>query len=427
MEKKLLTRFRILLGYARRIPFVVPYWKREEYNTILNCLLTFSLVHGHASEAFTKAFCEKFKIQYAVSFNLGRSALDAALQTLDIQEGDEVILPSLTCLAVALPILKKKAIPVFCDVGEDMNMSFADFQQKVSSKTKGVIIVHHGGKLLSIGPFLTFCRKRNIAVVEDACQALGAQYPDGTFAGLKGDIGIFSFSMGKNVMATAGGMAVTNDQKLYQKMLVQAKTDESGITVFKRVLYRLFRHAWGKYFSLFFNSLEFLRLLFERKQKKQRQLPLYKVCRLSNLDASILLFQLKKLDTIISLRKKYARKIFNIVTGYGGVASVDDKNNIFTKYYLIFPRAALPNPAGTADLVQQCWDYLACRGVELEHNYTPMHLKSVPVQGLRLPKTEFLAGRSIAIPVRPNLTEKEMKRICMALQTFLNKMTMRQH
>src|SRR3989344_4233228 len=167
MKKPLSTRLHILFGYVRRIPFVVPYWKREEYGAILKCLLTSSLVHGPAPEAFTRAFRKKFNVQYAVPFNMGRSALDAALHALDIREGDEVILPSLACLAVALPILKWKVTPIFCDVGEDMNLSFADFQRKVSPKTKAVIVVHHGGKLLSIDPFLAFCRKRSIAVIED--------------------------------------------------------------------------------------------------------------------------------------------------------------------------------------------------------------------------------------------------------------------
>lgn len=422
MNKPLSTRLRILFGYVRRIPFVVPYWKREEYRAILRCLLTLSLVHGPAPEAFTRAFCKKFNVRYAVPFNMGRSALDAALHALDIGKGDEVILPSLACLAVALPILKWKATPIFCDVGGDMNLSFVDFQRKVSPRTKAVIVVHHGGKLLFIDPFLTFCKERGIAVIEDACQAIGAQHSDGTYAGLKGDIGIFSFSMGKNMMATAGGMTVTKDKRLYRKLLLQATLDESAATVFKRLFYRLFRHAWGTYFSLFFNSLEFLRRRFERKDKKRSSLPSYPVCRMSNLDASILIPQLKKLDTIIALRKKHARQVLSSMAGYPNVISVDGGNHIFTKYYVLFPHASLPDPAGTADLVQRCWDFFACRGIELEHNYVPLHLKSVPVQGLRLPETESSAGRSIAIPVRPNLKEREIRRICSVLQIFLKEM-----
>jgi len=158
-------------------------------------------------------FSEYLGAEFALAEVNGTSALYAALFVLGIGPGDEVICPSYTYWASAMPAATLGAKVIFCEVYPDsLDMDVEDFRSKITSKTKAVIPVHLWGAPCEMDEILAVAGKNNIAVIEDACHAHGAEYK-GRKAGTIGDFGIFSFQASKNLPGGEGGMLITNNKE----------------------------------------------------------------------------------------------------------------------------------------------------------------------------------------------------------------------
>ncbi len=159
-----------------------------------------------------KEFAEYLGAEYALAEVNGTSALYAALFVLGIGPGDEVICPSYTYWASAMPAETLGAKVIFCEVYPDsLDMDVEDFRRKITPKTKAVIPVHLWGLPCKMDEIIEVAGKNNIAVIEDACHAHGAEYK-GRKAGTIGDFGIFSFQASKNLPGGEGGMLITNNK-----------------------------------------------------------------------------------------------------------------------------------------------------------------------------------------------------------------------
>lgn len=166
-----------------------------------------------------REFKKYLGMKYAFSFNSGRSALLAILRSLDIQEGDEVFLQGFTCAVVVNKILRFKAKPIFVDIDETLNLDPIVLEKKISEskKPKAVIIQHTFGATAKIEKIKNICQKHNLFLIEDCAHSLGAKYkgkPCGTF----GDAAFFSFGRDKVISSVYGGMAVTNNDKIEEKL-----------------------------------------------------------------------------------------------------------------------------------------------------------------------------------------------------------------
>jgi dTDP-4-amino-4,6-dideoxygalactose transaminase len=169
------------------------------------------------SEKYSKRIEEKikdyFKVEYAFSFNSGRSALAAILEALEIKEGDEVILQAFTCSAAVNPITARKAKPVFVDVDDTLNLDPEDLRRKISQKTKAIMVQHTFGWPANMEEILNIARENNIYLIEDCAHALGAKYRR-EFCGTLGDAAFFSFGRDKIISSVFGGVAVTDKEKI---------------------------------------------------------------------------------------------------------------------------------------------------------------------------------------------------------------------
>lgn len=164
-----------------------------------------------------KEFAEYLGAEYALAEINGTSALYAALFVLGIGQGDEVICPSYTYWASAMPAATLGAKVIFCEVYPDsLDLDVEDFKRKITSKTKAVIPVHLWGVPCEMDEIITIAKKNNIAVIEDACHAHGAEYK-GRKTGTIGDFGIFSFQASKNLPGGEGGMLITNNRDYLYK------------------------------------------------------------------------------------------------------------------------------------------------------------------------------------------------------------------
>ncbi len=165
---------------------------------------------------------EKFKLylgtENAFSFNSGRSALMAILDSLDIKEGDEVLLQAFTCNSAVNPILERGAKPVFVDIDDTLNLDPVDLQRKITSKSKAVMIQHTFGWPAQIEEIQNITKKQNLYLIEDAAHSLGAKYK-GKFCGTFGDAAFFSFGRDKIISSVFGGMAVTTNYAIAQKIV----------------------------------------------------------------------------------------------------------------------------------------------------------------------------------------------------------------
>ena len=160
-----------------------------------------------------EAACEAyFKSKYCIALSSGTAGIKCALKALGVKPGDEVITQSFNFVGTVEAILDCGAKPKICSVDNDLHIDLEDLKLKITSKTKAIIIVHMLGMGGPLEELLSFCRKKNIGVLEDNCEAIGAKYK-GDYLGTIGDIGVMSFDHGKMIACGEGGLVLTNKEK----------------------------------------------------------------------------------------------------------------------------------------------------------------------------------------------------------------------
>lgn len=179
-----------------------------------------AFILGDEVEAFEKEFAQYCGVKYCVGVDSGTSALSLALKSLGIGEGDEVITVPNTFIATTLAISSVGADVKFVDIDPDTyNIDVNKLKEAISDKTKAIIPVHLFGQAADMDEILEFAKENNLKVIEDACQAHGAEYK-GKKAGSMGDVACFSFYPGKNLGAYGdGGALVTNDEEIKEKLI----------------------------------------------------------------------------------------------------------------------------------------------------------------------------------------------------------------
>lgn len=164
---------------------------------------------------FERRYGRHLGVKYVRMTSSGSTALAAALAGLGIGPGDEVIVPAHTYMATAVSVLAVGAIPVIVNIDESITLDPVALDDAVGPQTRAVIPVHMWGVVCEMDAIMTVARKRNLLVVEDACQCVGGGY-NGRMAGAIGHAGAFSFNYFKNMTAGEGGAFVTNDEQAFK-------------------------------------------------------------------------------------------------------------------------------------------------------------------------------------------------------------------
>ena len=186
----------------------------EEIKAAADCIGNLELTVGTRVDEFEKVFSDYVGLNSAATSS-GTSALHLALIAIGISRDDEVILPSYTCIAVALPVLYEQAKPILVDVSNDYNIAVDDIKKKITNRTKAVIVPHMFGYPADLNEIKELCEEKDIYLVEDCAQAINATY-HGKKVGTIGDISIFSFYATKLMTTIQGGMVCTNNQDWIQ-------------------------------------------------------------------------------------------------------------------------------------------------------------------------------------------------------------------
>lgn len=201
-------------------PIAGPWITEEDVQAVATaCLEDWYQQANQTISAFEAAFAKTCHRQYAVALPSCTSAIHLALSAQGITQGDEVLLPESTWIASAAPVDYVGATPVFCDVEKDTWCLRVDqIEQHISPRTKALIAVDLYGNMPDWEPLLQVAKKHGLFVIEDAAQAIGSLYhtkPAGSF----GNCSVFSFHGSKTLTTGEGGMLVTNDLTLYQRIL----------------------------------------------------------------------------------------------------------------------------------------------------------------------------------------------------------------
>jgi len=165
---------------------------------------------------FEKAFATFIGSKYALGVSSGTAALKTALEGLNLIKKSEVLTPCFTFVATIESIEEAGLKPVLCEIDESLNISVEDIHSQLSKKTSLILPVHMMGSACDMAGIMDISKKNNIPVVEDACQATGAQYA-GKKLGTFGSYGCFSFDYVKVLTTGEGGMVVTDDENLYRQ------------------------------------------------------------------------------------------------------------------------------------------------------------------------------------------------------------------
>ena len=193
--------------------------KKEIDEAIKRVLDSGRFIGGEEVEKFEKEIAKFCGVKYAVSLNSGTDALFLSLKALGIGKRDEVITTPFTFIATAGVIANCGAKPVFVDIEQDtFNIDPAKIEKAITKKTKAILPVHLFGQTADMDEIMRIAKKYKLYVIEDAAQAIGAEYK-GKKSGTIGDLGCFSFFPSKNLGAYGdGGMVITNNQKLAEKI-----------------------------------------------------------------------------------------------------------------------------------------------------------------------------------------------------------------
>lgn len=177
-----------------------------------------SATSGGWNQCLEKMFAKKFNRKYGIAHNSGTSALHSCLSAIGVGPGDEVISPALTVMMDAFATIHQNAVPVFADIDPDtFNIDPEDIRRKITPRTKAIIVVHLYGLPADMDIIMEISKEKNIPVIEDSAQCYLSKYK-GRIAGSIGQLSCFSFENSKHISVGEGGIVVTDDEILAEKV-----------------------------------------------------------------------------------------------------------------------------------------------------------------------------------------------------------------
>ena len=336
---------------------------------------------------FETEFSKQHKNMYAVAVSNGSVALDLVLNSLDLNEDDEIIMPSLTIISCLASISRTPAKPIFCDVNFDSwNMTLDNIKEKVTKNTKAILAVHTYGLPCDIEKISEFCTENSITLIEDSSEAHGIFVND-KICGTFGDYATFSFYANKHITAGEGGMILSRDKDNYSKFLQMRNLDFTKINRFKAN-------------NLYWNS------------------------RLGGLQAALGYSQIKnKTYKKIILKKKKQGYFYNELLSkysdyfYLPLKQVNAVNNNYWVYGIV-----LKSPGLRDKLLELMMD----DNIETRPFFWPLHQQPSYENNyeeiFHLPNSEYLGKNGFYIPLGSHMSKKKQKYVVTRLVFNIEKL-----
>jgi len=334
---------------------------------------------GPFLDEFEARFAEKIGVGYAVAASSGTAAVHLALNVLDLEKGDEVIVPDFTMISPVLAVLACGAVPVPVDADDTWNIDPTGIERAITEKTRAIVVVHTYGHPAKIDRILDIARRYNLRVVEDAAEALGAR-AFGRAVGSFGDLAIFSFYANKVLTTGEGGMVVTNDPRLCERL--RAKR------------------------NLCFGSDEETRFIHDEIGFNYR---------MTNLQAAMGIVQLQHLDEAVEAKVAIAQEYNALLANVPGIVTPPDSAwgpNVYWVYaVLVEDDFGLDRKAVQSELKRN--------GIETRRFFHPLHQQPIaPKAGVRqaFPKSIDLSEKGIYLPSFIGMGSSTIQRVagCLA-------------
>lgn len=376
---------------------------------------------------------EEFKkylgVNFAYSFNSGRSGLMAILTALGIKDKDEVLIQAFTCNAVPNPILWSGGKPIYVDIDGSasspqvttLNIDPEDLERKITPKSKAVIIQNTFGQPTDMDRILEIAHRHNLYVIEDCAHSLGAQYK-GKLVGTMGDITFFSFGRDKVISSVFGGMVTTNNSDLAQKIQEFQKNCKypSYFWIFQQLWHPVVFKFWilpfyylcGRFALVFLQKIKLLSMSILPKEKHGEK-PNYFPQKMPGALAILALNQLKKLEKFNQHRRKIAQFYEeHFIRKFAIDSLFVDKipGGIYWRYPIFVknPRKVIKKAKRSGILFDDGWQ---------ESSIVPpgTNLEKMQYEWGSCPRAEKVAKTILSLPTHINISTKDAKKVVDAL------------
>lgn len=332
-----------------------PFVDKKEAEAIKDVILSQQIAQGEKVKEFEEILSRYLGLRGAVACSSGTSALHLVLKAMEIMEGDEVIIPSYTCIAILNAIRYTGATPIYADIDPtNLNIDPYDIKKRITHRTKAIIVPHMFGSPASIDSIIDF----GLPVIEDCAQALGATYKNkkvGTF----GYATVLSFYATKVITTGEGGMILSNFHELLNKAMDLREYDNKSDN----------------------------RLRFNYK--------------MTDIQAQLGIVQMGRINQFLSRRKEIAKQYINQLKDLAIDVPPYNPESIYYRFILKVL-------SGSADYVIE---EMKKRGINCEKPvFIPLH-KLLKDNELNLPITEDAFKRCVSIPIYPALKEHQVKQI----------------
>ena len=377
--------------FSRQIPLMRPWLGDEEADAVRDVIKSGWLCLGPKVAEFERRIAARVGAKHGVATTSATSALHLALQVGGLQAGDEVILPSFTCMANANAVIIAGGVCRFADIDRrTYNLDPEDVERRIGPKTRAVMMVDQIGMPADLDRFRDLAKRRDLILVDDAATALGARYKGKPLGG-HGVSSCYSFHPRKMITTGEGGMFMTDDDALAERARVLRST---GASVNDLVRHKAKGAILQQYFESGYNY------------------------RMTDMQAALGLVQLDKLDQMLEQRAAQAKRYDELLADVEEVTPpfVPDHATPAWSSYCI--RLTDEARISAADVVRR----MAEQNVSCRHGIQPLHHEpyfAEHMQGLVLPETEAAAKTTMFLPIFPGLTDEEQRAVVAALKKSL--------
>jgi perosamine synthetase len=381
------------------IPIAKPYLTEEEAQAAYDTILTGWITQGPKVQEFEEKFAAYTGARYAVAVSNCTTALHLSLIVAGIGLGDEVICPSLSYIATANAIKYVGATPVFAEVQpETYNLDPEDVEKRITDKTRAILLVHQIGMPADIDAFKALSAQYNLKLIEDAACAAGSAYK-GNKIGAHSELVCFSFHPRKVISTGDGGMITTNREDYSNRLKLLR---QHGMSVNDRVRHEASKIIFEDHVEIGYNY------------------------RMTDIQASVGIKQLEKLDWIVAERRKIAACYNEAFKNIASIRLPVEEEGYFSNYqsysiYLAHSRPELRNA-----LMQQLLDkgIASRRGIMTSHRETAYRTQQ---EHASLPVSEDLQDNSIMLPLYVPMNEQEINFVIACFKSLVSSIPVLNH
>jgi len=368
---------------VRAIPLSSPYVDERDEELVLEVLRSGRLSLGPSIDRFEELFAERVGAPYAAAVSSGTSGLHLLAAIAGFGPGDEVITSPYSFVASANCFIYEGATPVFADVdARTMNLDPAAVEAAITPRTRGIVAVDIFGYPCELDPLRNLCEKHDLELIQDACEALGAEYK-GARVGSHGVDAVFAFYPNKQITTGEGGIVTTHDKGVWKRLVSlrnQGRADGGG---------------WLEHARLGFNY------------------------RIDDIRAALGIGQLEKLDTILARRQSAAKRYTELLADVERleVPLADDAHHV--RSWFVYVVTLAPDTDR-----ERVIDELERQGVASSRYLPSIHLQAYmrEAYGFReglCPVSENLSQRTLALPFFTQIEADDQERVAEALSVAL--------